>query len=140
MGGNKMRKGSRRRWRGTLLVTIALAVASSGCEEFLLSASNLDIGPNPAEPGELMVATVLVSMLPTQPHTIFFFVDGEEYLRVSSDDAPQIPVILDLGDAADMIAEFGVGVHSAHVVVRMDDQGESARTEAVIFELVEGES
>lgn len=115
-------------------------VVSAGCsDDFLLSTSNLEIGPDPAFPGDMVVASVLVSVIPTQRHTIFLIVDGEEHLRVSSAEQPAIPVILQLGDAADLIQRYGTGVRVAHVEVRLDDSGRSARSQSAGFELQESE-
>lgn len=123
-----------------LVLGLGLILAGTGCgEDFLLSASDLEIGPDPARPGDAMVATLLVTLIPTQQHTYILFIDEEEHLRVSSDEQPAIPVIIELGDAADLIDAHGTGAHTAFVEVRLDDSGRSARTAWVDFALEETE-
>ncbi|HUG39153.1 MAG TPA: hypothetical protein VMM12_01645 [Longimicrobiales bacterium] len=129
-------RGDTRRWKSALVLALGLILAGTGCsDDFLLSASDLEIGPDPASPGDAMVATLLVTLIPTQHHTYVLFIDEEEHLRVSSDEQPAIPVIIELGDAAALIDAYGTGAHTAYVEVRLDDSGRSARTAWVEFTL-----
>jgi hypothetical protein len=112
-----------------------LAAALAACSEFHLSAGSLDIGPDPAVPGDQVVATFLVSLLPTQPHTVIFLIDDKEHFRATSNEAPPIPYVIQLGDAADLIAEYGTGTHNARVEVRAEEENENARTQSVTFTL-----
>ena len=116
-------------------IALAIAVSLAACKDFHLAASNLEIGPNPAVAGDQMVATVIVSLLPTQRNTIILTIDDQEHFRVSSNEAPAIPFIIELGDASGLIAKYGLGMHSARVEVRAEDDDESARTQSVSFEL-----
>ena len=137
----------RRPFRRTLLtwrrVTIALAALAMpgvmGCGgDFHLSASTLDIGPNPAVSGEMVVASFFMSLLPTQNHTIVVIIDDEEHMRVESNDPPAIPVLLQLGNATDLIATYGLGDHEVYVQVHARD--EAARTQSVVLQLAEPEA
>lgn len=115
-----------------------LALASTACGMFggfHLSASNLQIGPNPAVPGDQVQGSVFVDVSPIERHTIILFIDDTEHLRETSTQQPSSPVILSLGDAADLIAEYGTGVHSARVEVRAEERGRTARTQTYNFEL-----
>jgi hypothetical protein len=58
-------------------------------------------------------------------------------MRVTDSAAPTIPVILELGDAADIIADHGVGEHVLQVEVQAHDSGGSTRTRAVVLDLRE---
>lgn len=130
-----LRKIVRARTRGSTLLAAAL-LSAAGCDsDFVLSASNLQIGPNPARPGDQVVASFIVTLVPTQPHTILVMIDGAEHLRVSSDEAPAVPTLLDLGDAGDLIETYGSGEHAAHVEVHLTERGEVARSQSAIFEL-----
>ncbi|HUG41107.1 MAG TPA: hypothetical protein VMM12_11510 [Longimicrobiales bacterium] len=131
-------RGDTCRWKSALVLALGAILAGTGCTEDLhLSASNLEIGPNPARPGDAMVATLLVSLIPTQYHTYVLFIDGEEHLRMSSAEPPAIPVIIELGDASNLINAYGTGEHAAYVEVRLDDR--SVRTAWVDFVLQEAE-
>jgi hypothetical protein len=110
-----------------------------GCGgDFHLSASTLDIGPNPAMSGDMVVASFLMSLLPTQNHTIVVIIDDEEHLRVESNEPPAIPVVIQLGDAADLIATYGLGDHEVYIQVHARD--EAARTQSVVLQLTEPEA
>ncbi|MGH7678313.1 MAG: hypothetical protein ACRENU_07600 [Gemmatimonadaceae bacterium] len=120
---------------GGKAVLVAMLALTACLDDFHLSASNLDIGPNPAVPGDTLVASFLVSMIPVQRHTVIVTIDNAEYLRVTSNERPPIPYVITLGDAADLIATYGAGAHVARVEVRAEEKGESARTQSVSFEL-----
>lgn len=137
MRGNKP---ARARARSTLLpLALLLAAATAGCSEDLhLSVVQLDVGPDPARPGDLVQASVEVNILPAQGHAIFLFVDGQEHLRQSNSGAPPIPVILQLGDAATLIETYGAGEKEVYVEVRLDASGHLARSRAETFVLEAG--
>jgi hypothetical protein len=119
---------------GSKAVLVAM-LAFAACKDFHLSASNLDIGPDPAVPGDIVVASFFLGLVPVQRHTVIVMIDNEEHLRVTSNEAPPIPYEITLGDAADLIAEYGVGTHSVFIIVRAEEKGETARTRSVGFEL-----
>lgn len=129
------------RHKAGLALMLGTIVATAACsEDFLLSARNLDIGPDPAQPGDQMVATFFVEMIPVQPHTYILLIDGEEHLRVEGEEPPEFPVTIELGDASDLIDAHGTGEHVAQVQVRLDESGRTARTETIAFELQNGGS
>lgn len=121
--------------RTAALTAFLVTIACFG--DFHLSATSLQIGPNPAVPGDEVVASVLIALVPTQRHTIILRIDDTEHLRVTSNEAPAIPYVIELGDAAGLISKYGVGTHSAYVEVRAEEKNETARTQAVGFELRE---
>lgn len=120
------------------LRVVASVVAITACfSDLRLSASNLEIGPSPAVPGDVVVASVLLIVAPLQRHTIILTIDDVEHFRVTSSEAPAIPFVITLGDAADLIATYGTGMHSARVEVRAEEANEAARTQTASFELNE---
>ena len=115
---------------------LALMVAiSSACSDFQLSAFNLDIGPNPAEPGDMVVAAFNLHLAPRQPYTVIVTIDDQEHSRVTHNDQPSVVQTIVLGDGADLIATYGEGVHLAGVEVVAEEDNESARTQSKSFEL-----
>ncbi|MGH7449202.1 MAG: hypothetical protein ACRELT_16635, partial [Longimicrobiales bacterium] len=88
---------------------------------------------SPAVPGDAVTATFLLSLIPTQRHTIIVIIDDTEHMRVTSSEPPAIPVVLEIGDAADLIEVYGTGEHDAHILVHAND--ESARTRSARFRL-----
>lgn len=126
-------------WRMATIMIAALGMPGlTACGgDFHLAASSLDIGPNPAVPGDMMVASFLMSLIPTQNYTVIFIIDDEEHLRFESNEPPAIPVVIPLGDAADLIDTYGLGEHAAYVQVHARD--DAARTQSVLFQLNEVE-
>jgi len=121
--------------RGCALATLLAMPACSDLGSFRLRASDLEIGPNPAVPGDQMVASLIVLVAPVQRHTVVLTINGTEHRRVTSSEAPPIPYIITLGDAADMISAYGTGTHTARVEVHAEEANESASTRSVSFEL-----
>lgn len=121
--------------RGIAFAALLVSTACSDLGGFHLRASDLEIGPDPAVPGDQMVATLIVILAPVQRHSVILTINDTEHSRVTSGDAPAIPYVISLGDAADLIATYGIGTHSARVEVHADEANESARTRSVTFEL-----
>lgn len=126
-------------WRRMMMLgALGVLLADAGCgSDFILSAYNLEIGPSPAGPGDMVVASFRVDLLPTQPHTVTIVVDGEDHLTVSREDPPANPVLLELGDASTLIDSYGPGSHVAHVEVHATRENKTARSASAVFELVE---
>jgi hypothetical protein len=120
---------------GGALAALLAMTACSDLGGLRLSASNLSIGPNPAVPGDQVVASFIVLLAPVQPHTVVLTINGTEHTRVSSSEAPPLPYVIQLGDAADLIAAYGTGTHSARAEVHAEESNETARTRSVSFEL-----
>ena len=115
---------------------LAAMLALTACfDDFHLSATSLQIAPIPAVPGDVVVASVDIVLIPMQRHTIIVMIDDTEHMRLTSNEAPRRPYLITLGDAADLIATYGAGAHVALVEVRAEEKGETARTQAVGFEL-----
>lgn len=114
----------------------AAVLAITACfGDFHLSASNLEVGPNPAVPGDVVVASFLVMLSPIQQHTVRIMIDDTEHVAVTSTEQPPQPYVITLGDAADLIAAHGAGTHSMRVEVRAEESNRTARTKAASFEL-----
>ena len=120
------------RARGALVLAFI-----AGCNSFHISTSNMAISPNPAVPGDAVIATFVLNLVPQQRHTIIVVIDDTEHLRVTSSDDTRAPITVQLGDAADLIAQYGTGEHSAYVRVIANESDEATRTQAVSFELRE---
>jgi hypothetical protein len=117
---------------GAFAAVLAVTACLGG---LTLSASGLQIAPNPASPGDVVVASFHLVLVPLQPHTVVVTIDNREHHRVTSSETPGQPFVITLGDAADLIAEYGAGSHVARVEVRAEEAGETARTQSVGFEL-----
>ena len=120
-----------------LIGALVGVIAATACSEIHLSAFNLEIAPVSATPGDAVIASFRVNVVPTQSHTIIVMIDGVEHTRVTSDEPPPVPVIIALGDAAELIDQYGAGTHAAHIEVQAHEANEVARSASALFELEE---
>lgn len=124
--------------RAALATALGSWLTITACgEQFQLFASNLEIAPNPAVPGDVVVASFVFGVAPLQRHTIVVTIDDREHARLTSNDAPAQPYLIVLGDAADLIATYGTGSHSARVEVHAEEADRRAATRSVGFELLQ---
>jgi hypothetical protein len=125
-----------RRILGLTLAGLAvLALGSSSCENALsLSATDLEVIPNPAHAGDSVSFVYALTVAPRQAFTITTRIDGVEHSRESRNEQVDDLVIQQLGDAADLISVYGLGVHLATVEVRLDNGGRTTATSRT-FEL-----
>ena len=115
--------------------TIAATLALLACRDFRLAAFNLDVSPNPAVSGDVVVATFELILIPAQRHTIIVTIDGEEHSRVTTDETPSRVQTISLGTADELIAAYGAGAHEARVTVRAEESDEDASTQTETFQL-----
>jgi hypothetical protein len=125
-----------RRILGLIVAGLAvLTLGSSGCENAIsVSASGLEVIPNPAHPGDSVSFVYALTVVPGQGFTITTRIDGVEHSRESRNEQVDDLVIHQMGDAADLISVYGLGVHLATVEVRLDDGGRTT-TSSRTFEL-----
>lgn len=121
----------------TRAVCVTLLGLMAACNNFHISTSQMAVSPNPAVPGDAVVATFVLNLVPQQSHTMIVVIDDTEHLRLTSSDDTRAPITIQLGDAADLIAEYGTGEHAAYVRVIANESDEATRTQAVGFELRE---
>ena len=123
--------------RLALRALAGLFVTTACFSDLQLSAFNLEVGPTPAVPGDVVVATVELIVNPLQRHTIILTIDGVEHFRETRTETPERPYIITLGDAAGLLATYGPGTHLARIELRAEEDNELARTQAAAFELRE---
>ena len=120
-------------------VTVGLCGTLLGCgltENVTLEAFGLQVSPTPAQEGDLVSFDFSLNVAASQPVILSALIDGEEY---STQTAPSFYSGLfswEIGDAADLIARFDLGDHTAQIRVRESDGGHTAATEQVTFTLV----
>lgn len=112
-----------------------LALAGAGCDNAVaVSASGLEVIPNPAHAGDSVSFVFALVVVPRQAFTVTIRIDGVEHSRESRNEEINDLVIKPLGDAADLISTYGLGTHLGSVEVRLADGGRSA-TSTRTFEL-----
>ncbi len=120
-----------------LLASGLMAPGLSGCTELLFSARDLEVVPNPAEPGQQVSFVFAMTLVPSHPFTATAFIDGQPHLSESGEGVVESLIEMQIGDAADLIAQYGTGQHTARVLVQLDDDSQSAGTQEIVFELQE---
>ena len=108
-------------WLGGLLL------AAAACEPDLhVSVTGLEISPNPAHAGEAVSFSFDLVVVPEQGFTLIILIDGTEHTRITRFAAEDGPVAIDVGDAAGLIAAYGLGNHDAAIEVRLDHGARTA--------------
>lgn len=120
------------------VVALGAVLGMTGCREAVtLTATNFDVQPNPAFPGDQVEVSFVLTLLPVQSHTMIVFIGEAEHMRVTRDRTPPIPVRLDVGDAADLISEYGVGNHTVSVEIHANHSDQAIETQSRTLELRE---
>lgn len=106
---------------------LALVLAAPGCgPDLRLAATDLQISPNPAQPGDTVVFAFMLTVIPAQGFTVIARIDGTERARVSGFEAVDGPMVIVVGDAGALISQYGLGMHLGAVEVRLDDGARAA--------------
>lgn len=67
-----------------------------------------------------------LTVIPEQGCTVIALIDGTERTRARRFEAVDGPFVIDVGDAGDLISQYGLGMHLGAVEVRLDDQSRTA--------------
>lgn len=131
-----------RRFRGArlgsigLLATLGALLLSPSCSsDLLLVAGDLEIFPNPAEPGDSVKFVFQLTLVPKHRYLAKVLINETEHLRVERFEAINGPVEINVGDAADLIARYGEGLHRGVVEVEVTDKSQIVRSGARDFVL-----
>jgi hypothetical protein len=101
-----------------------------------LAAVDLQISPNPAQPGEAVTFSFRLTVIPAQAYTVVALVDGTEHIQTDGFAAVDGPVSVEMGDASDLITRYGLGMHVGAVEVRLEDRNRTTSANRT-FELQE---
>jgi hypothetical protein len=118
-----------------MLGVFAILTGLSCGGDLVLAVGSLTVAPNPAVPGQPVVLTFRVTVIPEHNFEIAALIDDVEHVKRTY--MASINGLLDftIGDAEDLISAFGVGNHTARVEVRFLDSSHIARGRPVSFEL-----
>ncbi len=116
----------------------ALAVTGLACSESIsLDVGDLEVKPNPAQAGEDIAFEFFLMVMPARSVRLSAVVDGVTYSMETRSFNVNARFEWPLGDAADMIAQYGAGTHNAQVLLLDIEEGIQLGSEQVSFELVE---
>ncbi len=134
-----------RRFRAASLVTIGLLATLGGLlffpgcsSDLLLVAGDLEIFPNPAEPGDSVKFVMQLTLVPKHRYVAKVLINETEHLRLERFEAINGPVEINVGDAADLIARYGEGIHRGSVEVEVTEKSQIVRSGARDFWLRKG--
>jgi len=119
-----------------LLLPLLLAPAALGCgSDLMASVSGLQVEPTPASAGDEVRLVFLLQVIPERSYTITVFIDGEEHGSRTRTESVSGSAEYVLGDAADLIARYGIGVHQARVRLDIPQDSRTLETQEASFEL-----
>lgn len=134
--GYESRFRAARLWGGALVLAVAAVLYSTGCKsDLLLSAGDLDVFPNPAQPGDSVKFVFQLTLVPKHRYVAKVLINDAEHLRLERFEAINGPVEINLGDAAGLIARYGEGVHRGLVEVEVTEKSQIVRSAAKDFVL-----
>lgn len=105
-----------------------LLIGVPACADLFFSVRNLDISPSPARPGDTVTFVFYMGLVPAQSYTAIVLIDGAEHTRLTRTEAVDGPVVVEVGDAADLIARYGAGSHVGNVEVQLNERSRTARS------------
>ncbi|GBD32489.1 hypothetical protein HRbin33_01456 [bacterium HR33] len=113
---------------GLCAAAVALSVALSCSSDLLLVAGDLEVFPNPAQPGDSVKFVFQLTVVPKSRYVAKVLINDTEHLRLERFEAINGPMEINLGDAADLIARYGEGIHRGLVEVEVTDRSVIARS------------
>jgi hypothetical protein len=115
--------------RAVLRCAGGLLLCLSACtDDFRLAATNFQIVPNPAHPGDSVIFAFSLIVVPAQQFTVTALIDGSPHTSQVRTEAVAGPFVISVGAAADLMLQYGAGVHEGAIEVRLRDGGRTATT------------
>ena len=114
----------------------AFVLAVSACGEFHLSVRNLQISPDTAMPGDSVIFLFDLTVAPAQQFTLTVLIDGATHASEEHSELVDAPLTITVGEAGNLITQYGTGQHEGAIEVRLRD-GERTATARRTFVLAE---
>jgi hypothetical protein len=108
-------------WAGAVVLGFAACT-----HDFQVSARNLQISPDTALPGDSVTFAFDLIVVPAQEFTINVLIDGTTDTSETRVELAQGPYVFNVGDAGDLILQYGSGTHEGAIEVRLKDGGRTA--------------
>lgn len=119
-----------------VLAVLVFGFAASACEsDPLLSATNLRIMPNPAQAGDVVTFVFDFTLVPEREYSVLTFIDDAPHFSQTRSEAVDGVLRVPAGDGADLIATYGLGMHTARVEILDVTRGATVETPTAQFEL-----
>jgi hypothetical protein len=98
----------------------------SACGDFQLSVRNLQISPDTALPGDSVVFAFALTVAPAQQFTLNVLIDGATHASEMHSELVDAPLVITVGEAGNLIAQYGTGQHEGAIEVRLRDGARTA--------------
>lgn len=101
----------------------------------VVQVGKVRVVPNPAVPGDTVKLVFDLRVMPERTVTMTVFIDGTAHAGQTRTARFDGPFEFVLGPAADLIAAFGRGTHSARLDLRVNEGGRVIISQGVSLEL-----
>ncbi len=121
-----------------IAVILAWCAVMGGCkigEDKAFSIGVLFISPNPAQQGDVVTFTFDLIVIPERSFTVTAFIDDMAHTSQTFQQRQNGLFDFEVGDAGDLIAQYGLGTHTGRVEVLIAPDDELLANSARNFEL-----
>ena len=111
-----------------------------GCgltSDVTLEAFNLQVVPSPAQEGDLVFFNFTLTVVANGDATLTASIDDQVHATQAAPRLFSGVYTWEIGDAADLIATYGLGDHTVRISVRDPASDRTATSELVTFTLIE---
>ncbi len=116
--------------------TIGTVLGLPGCSDSLtFRIAGLEVVPSSAQAGDQVAFEFILTVIPSRTVDLTAFIDGETYKTQTITGAFDGPFEWTHGDAADLVDQYGTGLHTAQVRAVDRESNRSVQTNPVTFEL-----
>jgi hypothetical protein len=130
-----------KRRNGRLALPVALLLLFLGgwsCKignEGFFAVGNLEVVPNPAQQGDVVTFVFNLIVVPERSFTVMASIDDTSHSNQTFRERRDGPFEYTVGDAADLIEQYGLGTHTAAVQVRLNETSDVIGAQSAEFEL-----
>lgn len=120
--------------------TVLLGGALLGCgltSDVTIEAFNLQVVPSPAQEGDLVSFNLTLTVIANGDVTLTASIDDQVHATTAAPRLFSGVYTWEIGDAGDLIDEYGLGDHTARIRVHDPASDRTATSELVTFTLVE---
>ena len=116
---------------------VGIVLGTAACSDSLtFQIAALEVAPSSAQAGDSVGFEFMLIVIPSRTVDLTAFIDGEIHHTQTITGAFNGPFTWTLDDAADLIDQYGTGLHTAQVRAVDRESNRSVETSPVSFELV----
>jgi hypothetical protein len=116
---------------------VGIVLGTAACSDSLtFQIAALEVAPSSAQAGDSVAFEFILTVIPSRTVDLTAFIDGEIHQTQTITGAFNGPFEWTLDDAADLIDQYGTGLHTGQVRAVVREDNRSLETSPVSFELV----